>query len=135
MDYQKQATDFLESCNATMEIGYVATDTNPRWGENFKRNKYIFTITTPKGSMTDVFWDSVYNLERGIQPTEYDILACLEKYDVGSLDDFWHEFGYEVNCKRDFENLMSTYKAVVRQYNNLCRIFTEAQMEMLREIQ
>lgn len=67
-------------------------------------------------------------------PTEYDILACLEKYEVGSMDDFMHEFGYEIKCTKDMTNFINTYNAVIKEYNNLCRIFTPEQMEMMREI-
>ncbi len=67
-------------------------------------------------------------------PTEYDILACLEKYEVGSMDDFMYEFGYEIKSVKDMTNFINTYNAVVKEYNDLRRIFTEEQMEALREI-
>lgn len=66
--------------------------------------------------------------------TEYDILASLEKYDVGSIDDFIHEFGYEINCTKDMTNCLNTYNAVVEQYRDICRCFTTKQIEALREI-
>lgn len=68
------------------------------------------------------------------KPTEYDILACLEKYEVGSMDDFIYEYGYEIKSAKDISNFISTYNAIVEEYNGLCRIFTAEQMEMLREI-
>ena len=134
-EHQKQAKEFLESCNAAMGIKFVGTEINPNWDDNAKRNKYVFIIQTPLGSIIDYFWDSVYNTEQGIRPTEYDILACLEKYDVGTIDDFISEFGYEVYEWADVKRIESIYVAVVQQYNDLCRIFTPEQMELLREIQ
>lgn len=134
-EYQKQAKEFLESCNAKMGIKFIGTEINPDWGDNVKRNKYMFAIKTPLGSMTNYFWDSEYNTERDIKPTEYNILACLEKYDVGTIDDFVSEFGYEVHEWVDVKRIESTYVAVVQQYNDLCRIFTPEQMELLREVQ
>lgn len=68
-------------------------------------------------------------------PTAYDILACLQKYDVGTMNDFFDEFGFEVHSVDDMFSFMNTYNAVVKEYRDLCRIFTEEQMEMLREIQ
>ena len=133
--YRNQAKEFLESCNAKMGIRFIGAEINPDWGDNVKRNKYMFVIKTPFGSMTDYFWDSEYNTERDIKPTEYDILACLEKYDVGTIDDFVSEFGYEVHEWADVKRIESTYVAVVQQYNDLCRIFTPEQMEILRGIQ
>ena len=66
--------------------------------------------------------------------TEYDILSSLEKYDVGSMDEFKQEFGYEINNAKDMTNFINTYNAVVEQYRDICRCFTTKQIEALREI-
>ncbi len=68
-------------------------------------------------------------------PTEYSILSCLTKYDVGSMDDFMHEFGYEIKCVEDMTNFINTYNAVVKEYNDIRRCFTEEQIEAMWEIQ
>ena len=133
-EYQKQAEDFLEFCNATMKIIFVGTQINPEWGDNVKRNKYHFILVTHLGTMEGNFWDSTYNSARNIRPTKYDILACLEKYDVGTIDDFVNEFGYEVHSWSDVKRIENTYNAVVKMYHDLCSIFTPEQIKMLREI-
>ena len=74
------------------------------------------------------------NLQKSTKPHAYHVLACLTKYPVGSMDDFMHEFGYEIKCVNDMTNFINTYNAVVKEYNDLCRIFTPEQMKMLREI-
>lgn len=159
-EYQKQALDFLEKCNAKMEIEFLHVDINQNWNDNAKRNKYRFTITTPKGKMSGNFWDSIHNTEITLMkmddysikhrgkaewllnafkakavPTPYDILACLQKYEVGTMNDFFDEFGFEIHSADDMFSFMNTYNGVVKEYRDLCRIFTEEQMEMLREIQ
>ena len=96
-EYVKQAKDFLKSCNATMKITKIGCEQNNNWNDKGWHNTYRATIKTPMGSMWVKFWNSVYNTERGIEPNEYDILACLEKYDVGTIDDFVQQFGYEVS--------------------------------------
>ena len=131
-EYVKQAQDFLESCNATMKITQIGCEQNKNWNENVYRNTYRATIKTPLGTMRVKFWDSVYNTERGIEPTEYDILACLEKYDVGTFEDFVDEFGYESDNLRYAKRI---YKVVTREYNDICRCFTPEQIEAMREIQ
>ncbi len=135
--YTEQARNFLKSANAEMKIAFIGTEVNSRWNDSEPRNKYRFTITTPKGKMEGVFWDSIYNTRKNPKekPTEYDILACLEKYDVGTMDDFMAEFGYEIKSATDMSNFIFTYNAVQKEYRDLCRIFTEEQMEELREIQ
>ena len=67
-------------------------------------------------------------------PTEYSILSCLTTYDVGSMDDFMHEFGYETKRTQDMTNFINTYNAVVKEYNDVRRCFTEEQIEALAEI-
>ena len=134
-EYVKQAKDFLKSCNATMKITKIGCEQNKNWNDNGWRNTYRATIKTPMGSMWVKFWNSVYNTERGIEPNEYDILACLEKYDVGTIDDFVQEFGYEVNEWADVKRIQNIYNAVKRQYKSLCRCFTPEQIEAMQEIQ
>lgn len=64
-------------------------------------------------------------------PSEYDVLACLEKYDPGTFEDFCSEFGYD----EDSKTAERIYIAVIKEYKDLTRIFTEEQMEELSEIQ
>lgn len=64
-------------------------------------------------------------------PTEYDILACVEKYGYDSFSDFCAEFGYST----DSISARETFLACGEEYVCLRRIFTEEQMEELRKIQ
>ena len=134
-EYVKQAKDFLESCNATMKITKIGCEQNNDWNDKGWHNTYRVTIKTPLGSMWVKFWDSVYNTRFGNEPNEYDILACLQKYDVGSMDDFMYEFGYEIKCTKDMTNFINTYNAVVKEYQDICRCFTDEQIEAMQEIQ
>jgi len=68
---------------------------------------------------------------KGQEPTAYDILACLQKYDVGTLEDFCGDFGYDTDSKK----AEKTYKAVVDEFKNVCALFTDAEIEELQEIQ
>lgn len=167
-DYQAQAKQFLDNCNATMEIKFVGKEIPAHWkGETKPHNKYQFTITTPKGKYTSYFWDSLYNTELSkmtvqryaerkykirydylryaekvqaikeldslkakAKPTEYDILACVEKYNYDSFSDFCAEYGYST----DGISARETFLACGEEYAGLRRIFTEEQMEKLREI-
>lgn len=167
-EYEAQAKQFLEDCNATMEIKFIGREIPTHWlGETKPHNKYQFTIKTPKGKYTSYFWDSLRNTEvsemtadslackkykahydvlrshertnvlrelRSIKanaiPTEYDILACVEKYSYDSFSDFCSEFGYST----DSISARETFLACGEEYAGLRRIFTEEQMEILMEI-
>ena len=167
-EYLEQAKNFLNKANAKCEIVYGGISRNETWKETAKRNWYDVTITTPRGKMSYVFWDSIndteishmtleeyvekklkcrysdlpYNEQKKVErelkrlkaeavPSEYDVLACLEKYDVGTFEDFCSEFGYD----EDSRTAEQIYIAVIKEYKDLTRIFTEEQMEELSEIQ
>lgn len=70
------------------------------------------------------------SLKAKAKPTEYDILACVEKYGYDSFSDFCAEFGYST----DSISARETFLACGDEYAGLRRIFTEEQMEKLREI-
>lgn len=129
-EHIKQAKEFLISCNATMTITHLGKEINKLWNETNLRNTYRATIKTPLGTMWVKFWDSTYNTRWDNQPTEYDILACLQKSDVGTFKDFVNEFGYDY----DDPNSKRIYKAVVREYESICRCFTKEQIEAMSEI-
>ena len=144
-EYVKQAKDFLKSCNATMDIMYLGTEVNKNWHQKTERDTYIVNIRTPKGNMQVKFWDSINNTIKNsdfrrinkprIKPTAYDILSCLQKYDVGDIEDFMWEFGYEIKKRGDLKRLQDTYNAVVKEYQDICRCFTPEQIEAMQEIQ
>lgn len=140
-DYVKQATDFLEKAKATCNIMYSGTS-YPDWDDKAMHDCYNVTLSTPRGSMTFVFWDNIKNTETREHiwmhrirqkcpfPTAYDILACLTAYDPGNYEDFCIDYGYN----EDSRKAEQTYFAVVKEYTQLRRIFTANQLEELQEI-
>ena len=134
-EYEAQAKEFLKNCNATMKITYLDCEQNEDWNDKGWHNTYRVTIKTPLGKMQIKFWDSIYNTQNGGKPNEYDILACLEKCDVGDIEDFIFDFGYEIKKRGDLKRIQNIYNAVKRQYKSLCRCFTPEQIEAMQEIQ
>lgn len=141
-----QAKIFLKSCNATMEFMYLGTEINKNWNETRERDTYMVNICTPLGNMQVKFYDSINNtlknkerhlsgLKKKVQITEYDVLSCLQKYDVGDIEDFMYEFGYEIKERGDFKRLQNIYNTVVKEYEDICRCFTPEQIEKMQEIQ
>lgn len=66
-----------------------------------------------------------------VKPTPYDVLACLTKYDCGTFENFCSEFGYDTDSRK----AEKTYKAVCDEWINIQRLFTDEEIEDLREIQ
>ena len=62
-EYIKQATEFLQKTYAEMKIEYVGLAVNKEWKEKEKRCLYEITLTSPRGSMTFDFWDSIRDTE------------------------------------------------------------------------
>lgn len=69
-------------------------------------------------------------LVKGKEPTLYDILTCLTKYDVGTFENFCSEFGYD----EDSRSAEKTYNAVVKEYESMCRLFSDEELEVLQLI-
>ncbi len=63
-------------------------------------------------------------------PSVYDVLACLTKCDPGTFGDFCRDYGYG----EDSRTAERVYFAVQREYAQLARLFTPAQMDELAEI-
>lgn len=139
--YVTGAREFLERNGIEMRIVFKNRKANPMWEENYLRNCYsVYTRNTNSGEgMRVVFWDSVYNTQNNITPTEYDILACLTKYDPGNYEDFCLDFGYET--ENEFSrltrnpNAYKIWKACCHEWEGVKRVFGEDEiLEELREI-
>lgn len=68
---------------------------------------------------------------RPISPTLYDVLTCLQKYDVGTFENFCDDFGYDT----DTRTAKKIYKAVVKEYDKMCSLFNNEELDLLTEIQ
>ncbi len=73
-------------------------------------------------------WDKNKNFKA---PTPYDVLSCLQKHEVGTLEDFCSDFGYDTDSRK----AEKTYNAVLNEYNNLKMLYSDSELELLAEIQ
>ena len=72
-----------------------------------------------------------YAKEKGQKyPRAYDMLACIEKNDPGTFEDFCGDFGYDSDSRKAFD----VYLAVQDEARKVSRFFTAEEMEELREI-
>lgn len=141
---KKHANDFLSDCHATIKSMYVGASVNELLGDGEKYDTYMVYIKTPRGGMIVKFCDSLYDTEENnnrvnagknrIKPSAYDVLSCLQKYEVGDIGDFMDEFGYEIKSGKDLKNFISLYDTCVKEYEDVRRCFADEQIEKLREI-
>lgn len=125
--YTEQADNFANKVGLTMNIldrsyGYHFVDD--------KDKRYIFKIQLKrnKKSFTFKFGQSIQTGNR--EPSFYELLACLQKYYVGSFENFCDEFGYDTDSRK----VEKIYKAVCKEYKGVLRLFSDC-MEELCEIQ
>jgi len=127
MNYTKQAVELAKKMNLKLYVKGVS------YGKHFpedKQDRCIFTMKLQRGkkSYTFKFGQSIAAGEE--EPTMYDVLTCLQKYDVGSFEEFCANFGYST----DSITAHKTYKAVCKEYAAMKRLFTNDELEQLQEI-
>ncbi len=64
------------------------------------------------------------------EPSAYDVLASLTKYEVDSFKDFCDNYGYE----EDSRKAEKIYNAVVEEWNNIKMLYSDLEIEKLQEI-
>ena len=156
-DYEKQVKDFLEQTKTEFTVKFVKYD---KYFPDDEQSRDIYEITLKKDGReyTFTFGQSLNSsgqywlygdYRRGVSekpkfprgewtknknyriPSAYDVLACIEKYDPGTFEDFCSEFGYGTDSRK----AEKTYEAVKEQYLNICRLYSELEMQLLQEIQ
>jgi hypothetical protein len=65
------------------------------------------------------------------EPDLYSVLSCLQKYEVGTFEDFCSDFGYD----NDSRTAEKTYKAVVKEFKGMENLFNSDELELLQMIQ
>lgn len=126
---------YMDACNLvaekfgiTFKVEFLKNDFH------FDDDKYtrdIYEVTLQRGNRkyTFNFGQSIVKsgYENREEPTLYDVLACLQKYDVGTFEDFCSEFGYDTYLKQS----KITYNAVVTEYEEMCSLFNDSELETL----
>lgn len=128
--YIEQAEKFLQDTKTKLTIKF------DHYGKHFvddnqSRNIYKCVLKNADGQYTIKFGDSIQSTRQGEKPSAYDVLSCLTKYDHGTFGDFCDDFGLD---KLDASS-KKIYRGCKKEYNGLNRLFTEKQMELLRDIQ
>jgi hypothetical protein len=162
MNYTKQARDFLEKTETELRVAFVRHGTHFvddketrdvyecllfRGDRMFKfefGNSIVASCKFRYGSLVANDMQTLSkmakrHLAKGevmenksfAVPTAYDVLTCLQKHDVGTFKDFCSEFGYD----EDSRKAEKIFRAVVVEYGNVRKIWSEEEIELLREIQ
>jgi hypothetical protein len=128
MNFQAQAQNTAKKLNLKMIINSV--DYKKHF-DNDTEKRHVFNLTLKKERKQYTFNFGQSIAQGSNEPTMYDVLTCLQKYDVGTFEDFCGDFGYD-NDSRRAEKI---YKAVCKEYQGMQRLFTESELNLLSEIQ
>ena len=143
-EYSTQAQQFLKDTQTTFKAEFVKHD---KHFNDDKVKRDIYKVTFERGnrsfkvmfgqsineSLTPEYRELIKNNKQQLlkrYPLAYDVLVCLQKYDVGTFKDFCSDFDYN----DDSIKAHKTYKAVCDEYKNVCSLWSEAELEMLQEI-
>lgn len=159
--YEKQAEKFLKKTKTELKTRFLKNDfyfnddkekrdiyeITLKKGERsytFKFGQSIncsvkWTIYTPKGKINTNEDKVAKKYSMGVkkrnenysEPTPYDILSCLTKYDPEEFKDFCDNYGYNedsIKAKKIYDN-------VVEEYNNLKMLYSDKELKMMQEIQ
>jgi hypothetical protein len=141
-EYTAQAKAWLESTGSTIVIKRVPDfmQKPPIW-DGPHGYQYVAELRRGKKKYRFDFWDSYANQQKErngnciprIQPTAYDVLACLDTYidDSVSLGDFMSNFGFEV---KDVDKAQQALQDLQKQNRALRAMYNEDELQALNEI-
>jgi hypothetical protein len=144
-EYDLEAEQFLKDTNTDFKVEFV------KYGKHFEddtQNRDIYEVTFTRGtrsfnlmfgqsinqSLNPEYRKQIKNRKQELlklYPSAYDVLACLSKYEVGTFEDFCSSYGYDVDSRK----AERIYKAVLKEYNNVCLLWTDDEIAVLQEIQ
>lgn len=135
-EYDKMAREFLENVGAELKIEYIGdVEGFPNSDDKLMHREYKCELSREGHIYEFPFYGSYMDWKNEKDPSEYDVLSCLEPWDPGSIDDFVEMYGYEVHKWADVRRIEKIYEEVLKQYRALAGMFSDDELEMLGEIQ
>jgi len=125
--YDKQANYF--AVKHGIKLAVIGTEHGRHFNDD-KQSRYIFKLRLTRNGKRYTFKFGQSIAAGAKEPTMYDVLACLTKYDPESFEDFCGEYGYDEDSRKAYK----TYLAVVKEYKAVERLFGDI-IEELAEIQ
>ena len=135
-NYDLQANEFAKKFKVQFTIFHTETEYRPYFSDD-KGSRYVFKCRLRRNGKSYTFYFGQSIASGSSAPSLYDVLACLQKYELGSFEEFCQEFGYESfndNYTGYNKKSMKLYKAVNREYKAVMRLFGDC-IDELCEIQ
>jgi hypothetical protein len=126
--YHKAATLAQNSLGVKFTI--LGTEYKKHFQDD-KHPRHVFKIKLQRGRNSYSFQFGQSIQADAEEPTMYDVLTCLTKYDPGTFEDFCSEFGYD----EDSRKAEKIYKAVCKEFEGMKRLFSPEELDTLSYIQ
>lgn len=132
-EYEKQAMEFAEKYGVKLEIEGCDYKKMRTWGDDQERWVYLCELSRGVERYRFSFGQSLAAGKK--EPTMYEVLACMTKYDVGTFEEFCREYGYDSLPLWEYPRINFVYGLCCQEYKAMCRLFPEEEaMEELCEI-
>lgn len=130
MDYEKKMNEILKRNGIDVNIVYIGKS-NCNWDEENLHDYYKVTLKRNNKNMSYDYYASIIDTKKHNKPSNYDVVACLEWYEIYDFEDFCLSFGYDT----DSIKALKTYLDCQKQQKELFNIVTEKEIrEEIREI-
>lgn len=130
-DYEKQAEDFLKATGTEFSVvGYRGVAKMPWHKDGQDMDKWEVRLRRNGEEWRFNFYMGLGHNKKA--PTAYDVLASIEKYDVGTFEDFCGDYCYDMydDYGRRNANTYGLYKAVCREYKHVESMFYDCLDEL-----
>ena len=135
-EYEKQAMDFLKETGTEFNCRFVGEVNGFPFDKNDYLNHFKYRITLKRNDKkySFNFYGSNNDYQNNVKTVSpYDVLSCLQKYDVGTESDFILDFGITISDYEDAKRIHRQYKAVKKEYENVKNLFSDC-MDEFQEI-
>lgn len=126
--------EFLKENNITFSTKFLKHDYHFT-EEKEKRDIFLTIFRSGKNFFTLRFGVSINDStgKGDNPPSASDVLECIQKYDVGTFEDFINEFGYKTDTNAEKRIAKRVYQAVILEYKKFTEFFTDKEIEFLRD--
>jgi hypothetical protein len=128
-NYTKLANEFAKKHNVKLIV--MGKPEYKRYFSDDKDSRYVFKMKLTRNGKSYTFTFGQSIAAGAEEPTMYDILACMTKYDPEDFENFCANYGYDTDS-RSAERI---YKNVCKEWEAMQRLFPEPEvLEEMNEI-
>lgn len=123
-NYNLKMKEILRNAGIDVNIIFI-TKNFTDWDKENLHNQYKVILKRGKKQMQFDFFDCSHNTYNGLKPTIYDVVACLEWYEIYDFENFCLDFGYDTDSIKAF----NIYTKCKEQQKELFELIPEEEIK------